>query len=155
MLPSIKEEEERNKKENKKIYKLNIMKAINILQKIINQKQENNLKEKFNKLVSYNEQIELKNNTIQSTISQISGLRYVKKIIPNNLKKFKDNKKFASKKIILHNKSLDVEKQKKILLNKNNLKPFERYENCKDFIDKFRIELIKIIFKERKEKMEN
>ena len=143
ILPSIKEEEERYKKRNNKIIKLNYVTSVRILEKIMKQKMDNILKEKFNKLVLYNKQIGLNTKTIQNSISHQSGLKYVKKIVPK-----KNNAKNALKKNIIHKNIFNVESQKKLLLKRNKLQPFEKYENCKDFIENFRMRIISYLFKD-------
>ena len=58
------------------------------------------------------------------------------------------NGNFSKEKLMRKN-HFEVEKQKFILKKRKELGFFERYENCKDFIDNFRIYLIKYLFKDR------
>ena len=66
----------------------------------------------------------------------------------NNSNAGKIKNQYSKEKIISKN-IFNVEKQKIILLKRKNLRAFEKYELCKDFIDNMRIKLIKYIF-ERK-----
>ena len=150
ILPSILEEEEKIRNSNNRIIKISIINFIKILQKIIDSNNSQILRAKFELLVLYSDKIKTNRQTTKNSFSQFSDMKYVKKIIPNNIKKNKINAKCNLKKNIIQKNSFDVEKQKIFLLKRKNLKPFEKYENCKDFIENFRIQLIKTLFNERK-----
>ena len=100
----------------------------------------------YNQIKSFNY------STLQTNLSQISGIKYVKKIIPLE-KQFskeslaKSDKYFARKSVTRN--SIYVERQKLILQKRKEFGFFERYENCKDFIDNFRMYLIKFLLKQR------
>ena len=150
ILPSILEEEEKIRNSNNRIIKISITNFIKIIQNIIDKNNINILREKFKKLVIYYDSIKTNRQTMKNNINKFSDMKYVKKIIPNNIKKNnKNNVKCNLKKNIIKKNSFDVEKQKILLLKRKKLKPFEKYENCKDFIDHFRIQLIKSIFNEK------
>lgn len=155
ILPSILEEEEKSNKkiQNNKIIKSNIINAIKALEKIIKKKGINIFKEIFRK-VAY-EGLEINSNTLQYRISQASRMKYVKKIIPINVKKNQENKSTninnnIIKKNIIEKNIFNVKKNKIILLKRKELKPFEIYENCKDLIDNLRIKLIIVFLKRGK-----
>ena len=158
ILPSILEEEEKIKKKNtnSKIIKLKIVKAFKLINKIFKSKNENILKEKFQKLFLYIKQKEKNNNTIQNIVSNFPGNKYTKKIITTNTKCRKENKSIEKckniylKNDIINKNSIDVEKHKRIIIKRQKINAFERYENCKDFIDNLRINLIKYIFGRKK-----
>ena len=150
-LPSILEEEEKIKNEIKN--NLNFLNAVESLEEIIKAKKEYNIREAFKLLVDFYNQIKSFNySTLQTNLSQISGIKYVKKIIPLE-KQFskeslaKSDKYFARKSVTRN--SIYVERQKLILQKRKEFGFFERYENCKDFIDNFRMYLIKFLLKQR------
>ena len=119
------------------------------------------VKEIFKVLISlYSEQTELTNNTLQTSLSNFSSIKYIKKIIPSNLIISKENNQENNniqnlKKNVIKKTNFDVEKQKKILLKRRKEKPFERYKHCKDLIDYLRIKLIKYILNKKREKKTN
>ena len=150
-LPSILEEEEKIKNEIKN--NLNFLNAVESLEEIIKAKKEYNIREAFKLFVDFYNQIKSFNySTLQTNLSQISGIKYVKKIIPLE-KQFskeslaKSDKYFARKSVTRN--SIYVERQKLILQKRKEFGFFERYENCKDFIDNFRMYLIKFLLKQR------
>ena len=150
-LPSILEEEEKIKNEIKN--NLNFLNAVESLEEIIKTKKEYNIREAFKLFVDFYNQIKSFNySTLQTNLSQISGIKYVKKIIPLE-KQFskeslaKSDKYFARKSVTRN--SIYVERQKLILQKRKEFGFFERYENCKDFIDNFRMYLIKFLLKQR------
>ena len=154
-LPSILEEEEKIKNEIKN--NLIIIKAIDILNKLVISKNKNNLIETFKILLDYSNQMKTLNySTVYTNISQNSGLKYVKKIIPLSTKFSREslakiNKNFTKTNIMKKN-VFNVEKQKLIILKRKEFGFFERYERCVDFIDNFRISLIKFLLNEKKNK---
>ena len=119
----------------------------------------NILKEIFKYLIEYYIQIKSFNysSTLVTNLSQISSIKYVKKIIPVSKQPSKDNffklNKHYSKANIMRQNHFNVEKQKLILLKRKELGFFERYEHCKDFIDNLKIYLIKYFFKKEKKKI--
>lgn len=150
-LPSILEEEEKIKNEIKN--NLNILNAVESLEEIIKVKKEYNIREAFKSIVDFYNQIKSFNySTLQTNMSQISGIKYVKKIIPLEKQFSKENvaksDKYFSRKSATRN-SIYVERQKLILQKRKEFGFFERYENCKDFIDNFRMYLIKFLLKQR------
>ena len=154
-LPSILEEEEKIKNEIKN--NLNFLNAVESLEEIIKAKKEYNIREAFKLFVDFYNQIKSFNySTLQTNLSQISGIKYVKKIIPLE-KQFskeslaKSDKYFARKSVTRN--SIYVERQKLILQKRKEFGFFERYENCKDFIDNFRMYLIKFLLKQRIKKI--
>ena len=74
-----------------------------------------------------------------SNISQLSELKYVKKVIPKE--KNSRSKKYNKK--ILRNKSFNVEKQKILIIKRKEFGFFEKYEHCLDFINIIRNIFIK------------
>jgi hypothetical protein len=145
------EEEEKIKNEIKN--NLNFLNAVESLEEIIKAKKEYNIREAFKLFVDFYNQIKSFNySTLQTNLSQISGIKYVKKIIPLE-KQFskeslaKSDKYFARKSVTRN--SIYVERQKLILQKRKEFGFFERYENCKDFIDNFRMYLIKFLLKQR------
>ena len=153
--PIIEEEKLENNIIKDKIIKLNILKVIQILKKLIEIRRINTLREIFKKFIIYsNESIKNNNIKIMSNIKlQSTNSKYFKKVITKNLRTIKDDnttfiKKNSMEKIIEKN-ILNYEKQKIILLKRKELRAFERYEECKDFIDNFRLVLLKYLFKGR------
>ena len=151
-LPSILEEEEKIKNEIK--INLNILNAVESLDEIMKIKKELIIRETFKLLVDFYNQIKSFNySTLQTNLSQISGIKYVKKIIPLEKQFSKENvaksEKYFNRKSVTRN-SIYVERQKLILQKRKEFGFFERYENCKDFIDNFRMYLIKYLLKQRK-----
>ena len=145
LLPSILEEEEKikiDKTKNKEI-NLNIINGIKKIQKIIKSKDMDDIKVIFKILFHYYEQPDTCSNTFHNSISQFSGTKYVKKIIPQE----KDDK--IRKNNILGKNFFNVEKQKIILLKRKKVRAFERFEKCKDFLDNFRLKLIEYILNDR------
>ena len=155
ILPTIIEEEKilDNKILKEKIIKLNILNALQILKKLIKIRKTNDMKGMFKKLILYSNKSNKNNNikTINSIQTQNTILKYFKKVITKNLRNSKDNnsifKKHNSMEKIIENNFLNFEKQKIILLKRKELRAFERYEECKDFIDNFRLDLFKYLFK--------
>ena len=152
-LPSIIEEEERLKNEINN--NLNTINGIEIISNLFNLKNKKNLKDKFDILLDYSFQMKsISNSTLLTSISQNTGLRYIKKIIPINTKISKENVMSISKHNLKPNfatKSyFNVEKQKMIILKRKELGFFERYEHCVDFIENFRNDLLKFIFNSKK-----
>ena len=153
-LPSILEEEEKIKNEIKN--NLIIIKAIDCLNEFVTSKNKKNLIETFKILLDYSNQMKTLNySTVYTNISQNSGLKYVKKIIPISTKFSREslakiNKNFTKSTII--KKNVNVEKQKLIILKRKEFGFFERYEHCVDFIDNFRISLIKFLLNGKKNK---
>ena len=151
-LPSIIEEEEKIKNEIKN--NLNILNAVERLDEIIKTKNELIIRESFKLFVDFYNQIKSFNySTLLTNFSQISGMKYVKKIIPLEKQYSKENvaksDKFFTRKSVTRN-SIYVERQKLILQKRKEFGFFERFENCKDFIDNFRLYLIKFLLKQRK-----
>ena len=147
----IAEEEEIINKEIKN--NLQILNAIETLDKFIKEKNKNILNEAFKILVELIHAKTINYNTLQTNVSQNSRMKYVKKIISlgkgfSKEKVLKSNGNFSKEKLMRKN-HFEVEKQKFILKKRKELGFFERYENCKDFIDNFRIYLIKYLFKDR------
>ena len=150
----MKEEEEIINREIKN--NLQILNAIETLDKFIKAKNKNILYEAFKILIDFIHVKTINYNTLQTNVSLNSGMKYVKKIISlgkgfSKEKVLKSNGNFSKEKII-RKKHFEVEKQKFILQKRKELGFFERYENCKDFIDNFRIALIKYLFKDRLKK---
>ena len=151
-LPSILEEEEKIKNEIKN--NLNILNAVESLDEFIKNKKEQIIREAFKLFVEFYNQIKSFNySTLQTNMSQISGIKYVKKIIPLEKQFSKESiaksDKYFNRKSVTRN-SIYVERQKLILQKRKEFGFFERYENCKDFIDNFRMYLIKFLLKQRK-----
>ena len=154
-LPSILEEEEKIKNEIKN--NLNILNAVESLDEIIKTKNKLIIREAFKLFVDFYNQIKSFNySTLQTNFSQISGMKYVKKIIPLEKQFSKENvaksDKYFTRKSATRN-SIYVERQKLILQKRKEFGFFERFENCKDFIDNFRLYLIKFLLKQRKNKV--
>ena len=151
-LPSIIEEEEKIKNEIKN--NLNILNAVESLDVFIKSKEVYLIRESFKLLVDFYNQVKSFNySTLQTNFSQVSGMKYVKKIIPLDKQFSKENvakqDKYLTRKTVARN-SIYVERQKLILQKRKEFGFFERYENCKDFIDNFRMYLIKFLLKQRK-----
>ena len=149
LLPSILEEEEKikiDKTKNKEVNS-NIISGVKKIQKIIKSKDMDVIKEIFKILVHYYELPDTYSNTFHNSIGQFSGIKYVKKIIPQE----KDSK--IRKNNILGKNFFNVEKQKIILLKRKKVRAFERYEKCKDFLDNFRLKLIEYILNDRKKRI--
>ena len=157
-LPSILEDEE-EKIKNEIKNSLNVLNGFEILNKVMRTKNINILKEIFKYLIEYYIQIKSFNysSTLVTNLSQISSIKYVKKIIPVSKQPSKDNffklNKHYSKANIMRQNHFNVEKQKLILLKRKELGFFERYEHCKDFIDNLKIYLIKYFFKKEKKEI--
>ena len=157
-LPSILEEEEKIKNEIKN--NLNTINGIEIINNLFNSRNKNILKDKFKLLIDYSTQMKsFSNSTLLTSISQNTGLRYIKKIIPINTintKINKENPMSVNKHYLKANNSkknfFDVEKQKLIILKRKEFGFFERYEHCIDLIDNLRTDLLKFIFNGRKNK---
>ena len=116
---------------------LNIINGIEIISGFISSHQKKLLKEKFFLFLNYCNQIRMVNNTtLISNMSQLSDLKYIKKIVQ------KRGNNHSSKRIF-RNKSFNAEKQKILLLKRKEFGFFEKYENCLDFINKLRLFLIK------------
>jgi hypothetical protein len=152
-LPSILEEEEKIKNEIKN--NLNIIKAVEHLNELIELKNKKNLKEMFMCLMNYNNENKTFNySTLFTNVSHNSGIKYVKKIIPVSTKYCKENiqkiNKHFSKSNVMKKNYFNVEKQKLIILKRKEFGFFERYEHCIDFVVNFRIKLIKYLLKEKK-----
>ena len=152
-LPYIIEEEERLKNEIRN--NLNTINGIEIISNLFNLKNKNNLKDKFEILLDYSIQMKsFSNSTLLTSISQNTGLRYIKKIIPINTKINKENVISISKHNIKANFAtknyFNIEKQKMIILKRKELGFFERYEHCLDFIENFRNDLLKFILNSKK-----
>ena len=143
ILPSILEEEEKIRNSNNRIIKISIINFIRILQSIIDKKNSNILKEILKTFALCKFKIKQNRQTLQHNIN---SKKYVKKIIPNKIKKNKKNIRNLKKNIIQKN-SFEVEKQKINILKRKNIKPFEKYDNCLNFVENFKIQLIKIIFR--------
>ena len=154
-LPSILEEEEKIKNEIKN--NLIIIKATDCLNEFVTSKNKKNLIETFKILLDYSNQMKTLNySTVYTNISQNSGLKYVKKIIPISTKFSREslakiNKNFTKTSVMKKN-VFNVEKQKLIILKRKEFGFFERYEHCVDFIDNFRISLIKFLLNGKKNK---
>ena len=154
-LPSIIEEEEKIKNEIKN--NLNILNAVERLDEIIKTKNELIIRESFKLFVDFYNQIKSFNySTLLTNFSQISGMKYVKKIIPLEKQFSKENvsksDKYFTRKSATRN-SIYMERQKLILQKRKEFGFFERFENCKDFIDNFRLYLIKFLFEQRKKEV--
>ena len=154
-LPSIIEEEEKIKNEIKN--NLNILNAVERLDEIIKTKNELIIREAFKLFVDFYNQIKSFNySTLLTNFSQISGMKYVKKIIPLEKQFSKENvsksDKYFTRKSATRN-SIYMERQKLILQKRKEFGFFERFENCKDFIDNFRLYLIKFLFEQRKKEV--
>ena len=154
-LPSILEEEEKIKNEIKN--NLNVINGIEALNNFITTKNKNILKEKFEILVDYSNQMKtINNNTLLTNISQNTGLKYVKKIIPakfsrENISKINNHYHQHSKTNFSKKNYFNIEKQKLIILKRKEFGFFERYEHCVDFIENIRMDLIKYILMKKKE----
>ena len=100
------------------------------------------LKKKFIFFYNYCNQIgTINNTTILTNISQLSEIKYVKKIVQkeNDSKKMKGR---SNNKLMRH-KSLNSEKQRILLIKRKEFGFFEKYEHCMDFINNLRLLLIK------------
>ena len=134
---------------------LHIINGIEILNGFLNTYNRKILKEKFNSFCNYCNQIGFVNNTTfltnKSHMSQLSELKYVKKIV----QKDKNSKRKDSKnsKRLIKTKSFNAEKQKILILKRKEFGFFEKYENVLDFINKFRLSLIKYCSKKNKIKI--
>ena len=149
-LPSILEEEEKIKNEIKN--NLNIINAIENINNFIKLRNKNDLKETFNILIDYSNQMKTINySTVMTNISQNTALKYVRKIIPINNKFSRENiakiNKYNSKTNLAKKNYFNIEKQKLIILKRKEFGFFERYEHCIDIIDNLRKNLIKYSFK--------
>ena len=81
-------------------------------------------------------------------ISQFSELKYVRKVVQKHkISKRKDPK---NSKRLIKTKSFNAEKQKILILKRKEFGFFEKYENILDFINKFRLSLIKYSTKKNK-----
>jgi hypothetical protein len=126
----------------------NIIKPILNIEKTIKKINLKIIREFFHKLILKSE---MDRYTLTRSHSNFSGLKYVKKVIPlsstnyNNINIRKIKNQYSKEKIISKN-IFNVEKQKIILLKRKNLRAFEKYELCKDFIDNMRIKLLKYVF---------
>lgn len=152
-LPSILEEEEKIKNEIKN--NLNIIKGLEHLNELIELRNKTNIKEMFILLINYINQMKTINfNTVHTNVSQNSGIKYVKKIIPVSAKYCKENiqkiNNHYCKNNVIKKNYFNVEKQKLIILKRKEFGFFERYENCIDFVVNFRIHLIKYLLEQRK-----
>ena len=148
-LPSILEEEEKIKNEIKN--NLNIINAIENINNFIKIRNKNDLKETFNLLIDYYNQMKTINySTVMTNVSQNTALKYVRKIIPIN-KFSRENiakiNKYNSKTNLAKKNYFNIEKQKLIILKRKEFGFFERYEHCIDIIDNLRKNLIKYYFK--------
>ena len=157
-LPSILEEEEKIKNEIKN--NLNIINAIENINDFIKIRINKNLKETFNILIDYYNQLKTINySTVMTNISQNTGLKYVRKIIPVNNKFNRENiakiNKYNSKTNLAKKNYFNIEKQKLIILKRKEFGFFERYEHCIDIIDNLRKNLIKYSFTEKKNNNNN
>ena len=146
-LPSILEEEIRNN--------LNVINGIENMNNFLNLRNKNDLKECFKTLIDYCNQIKTINySTVLTNISQNTGLKYVRKIIPINNKFNRENiakiNKYYSKTNFNKKNYINVEKQKLIILKRKEFGFFERYENCIDFIENFRKYLLNFSLNEKK-----
>ena len=100
------------------------------------------LKKKFIFFYNYCNQIgTINNTTILTNISQLSEIKYVKKIVQkeNDSKKMKGR---SNNKLMRH-KSFNSEKQRILLIKRKEFGFFEKYEHCMDFINNLRLLLIK------------
>ena len=80
-------------------------------------------------------------------MSQLSELKYVKKIVQKDRNsKRKDSQ---NSKRLIKTKSFNAEKQKILILKRKEFGFFEKYENILDFINKFRLILIKYSTKKK------
>ena len=132
---------------------LQILNAFETLDKFIKTKNKNILNETFKILFEFINVKTINYNTLQTNANQNSGIKYVKKIVSlgkgfSKEKILKSNGNISKEKLMRKN-HFEVEKQKFILKKRKELGFFERYENCKDFIDNFRFHLIKYLFKDR------
>ena len=121
---------------------LNIINGIEILNGFMNSQRKKNIKEYFILLCNYFYQSGIYNNTtILTNTSQISDIKYVKKIVKRQSfsKKRENNPKNKIKK----NKSFNAQKQKILILKRKDFGFFEKYEHCLDFIKNFRLFLLK------------
>ena len=121
---------------------LNIINGIEILNGFMNSQRKKNIKENFILLFNYFYQSGIYNNTtILTNASQISDIKYVKKIVKRQSfsKKRENNPKNKIKK----NKSFNAQKQKILILKRKDFGFFEKYEHCLDFIKNFRLFLLK------------
>ena len=149
-LPSILEEEEKIKNEIKN--NLNIINAIENINNFIKLRNKNDLKETFNILIDYYNQIKTINySTVMTNVSQNTALKYVRKIIPINNKFSRESiakiNKYNSRTNLAKKNYFNIEKQKLIILKRKEFGFFERYEHCIDIIDNLRKNLIKYSFK--------
>ena len=138
VLPSILEEEEKVKfcKTKKTYLNPNIFNAITKIEILLKNKYMNHIKEKLKILNTDNEQTDTCSHKFQNSLSQISGLKYIKKIIPKE-------KNEVNKKFYFRGKNFfNMEKNKTILLKRKNLRDFEKFEKYKDLIENFRLKLI-------------
>ena len=146
MLASILEEEEKIKNEIKN--NLNVINGIENLNNFIKIKNLSILKEKFELLLDYSNQMKTMNySTVLTNISQNTGIKYVKKIIPSKFSRESISKinNHYSKTGFSKKNYFNIEKQKLIILKRKEFGFFERYEKCVDFIESFRTDLIKYI----------
>ena len=146
MLASILEEEEKIKNEIKN--NLNVINGIENLNNFIKIKNLSILKEKFELLLDYSNQMKTINySTVLTNISQNTGIKYVKKIIPSKFSRESISKinNHYSKTGFSKKNYFNIEKQKLIILKRKEFGFFERYEKCVDFIESFRMDLIKYI----------
>ena len=131
---------------------LHIINGIDVLNGFLNAYNNKILKEKFKSFCNYCNQIGLINNstilTNISQMSQFSDLKYIKKIVQKEKNsKIKDSK---NAKRIMRTKSFNAEKQKVLILKRKEFGFFEKYERVLDFINKFKILLIKYSTKKNK-----
>ena len=104
------------------------------------------LKKKFILFCNYCEQIgTINNTTILTNTSQLSELKYTKKIL--NKRKTSNIKDNYSSKTIMRNKSFNSEKQKVLIIKRKEFGFFEKYEHSLDLITNFRLLLIKFSIK--------
>ena len=116
---------------------LNIINGIEIMSGIFSSYQKKLLKEIFFLFCNYYDQIRMINNTtLISNMSQLSDLKYIKKIVQK-----RGNNQLSKR--IFRNKSFNAEKQKILLIKRKEFGFLEKYENCLDFINKLRFLLIK------------
>ena len=121
---------------------LNIINGIDIIKEFLTKYNKKILKKKFILFCGFINQIGINNNTtLLSNISQLSDIKYIKKIVhkENPLKTLN----VYSTKRIMRNKSFNMEKQKVLLIKRKEFGFFEKYEHYLDFINKLRILLIK------------
>ena len=86
---------------------------------------------------------------ILPSIEEESSSKFHNKFILKTMESNEKTKEEFSKVKIIKKSVFNVEKQKIILLKRKKFDAFQKYENCKDFIDNIRLKIIKYIFGKR------